>query len=293
MRITKDHPIHYVKSSDQGIVTALVSVFGNVDHDGDRVMPGAFRKSLGRWRTSGLQIPVLFSHDWLNPMAHIGVVLRANETKEGLEVRYKLDLDNEWGAQVFKLIKERRLTEHSFAYEIVREKMGADSANELLELDIIEIGPTLKGSNSATRVLSAKTNLLPYTTGSSSTSTTTWSNLPAKKSDPTLAEYKRRIDALAPVSKPRPVKTAQGDAFITQVRQEMVEKKLAESHAQRDAERDQAALNEREIPKTLITVEAGPRSTDKPVESTEQTLAVKDDETFYGIPMVTIERETA
>lgn len=71
-----------------GTFSALVSVFGNVDHGGDRVMPGAFTKSLARWEASGDPIPVIWNHAWDNPAAHIGKVNPSDavETAEGLVV---------------------------------------------------------------------------------------------------------------------------------------------------------------------------------------------------------------
>ena len=46
------------KADESGTFTALASVFGNVDLVGDRMMKGAFRKTLDQWRESGDPIPV-------------------------------------------------------------------------------------------------------------------------------------------------------------------------------------------------------------------------------------------
>lgn len=144
-----------------GEFEALVSVFGNVDKMGDRVVPGAFQKSLGRWREKGDPIPIIWSHDWGNPHAHIGAAdpNDVEETKEGLKVKGTIDLDNPFAAQVYRLLKNRRVREFSFGYSIQREKPGKDQANDLLELDLIEAGPTLKGANEATELLSVKADL--------------------------------------------------------------------------------------------------------------------------------------
>ena len=77
------------------------------------------------------------------------------ETDRGLHVRYRLD-DTPIARQVYRLLKERRVREHSFAYDVVRARPGEDGTNELLELDIIEVGPTLKGANPATELLSVR-----------------------------------------------------------------------------------------------------------------------------------------
>ena len=48
-----------VQPGDAGEITALVSVFGNVDHANERVMPGAFKGSLERRTPKGV-----WAHDW-------------------------------------------------------------------------------------------------------------------------------------------------------------------------------------------------------------------------------------
>ena len=144
----------------EGKVEALVSVFGNVDLQGDRVMPGAFAKSIERWKASGDPVPVVFSHDWGDLWSHIGVVDSLEETPEGLKAVYTLDVaDNPAAAQVYRLMKRRTLKEHSFAYDVLGERQAKDGANELTELDIIEVGPTLKGANPATELLAVKSAL--------------------------------------------------------------------------------------------------------------------------------------
>jgi len=149
-----------VKATDDGeagTFEALVSVFGNVDHANDRVMPGAFAKSLERWTESGDPIPVVFSHRWDDLDAHIGKVLSAEETDEGLLVTAQLDVaDDPAAAKVHRLLKDRRIREFSFAYDVVDEKKAKDGTNELIELDVIEVGPTLKGMNPDTVLVGAK-----------------------------------------------------------------------------------------------------------------------------------------
>jgi HK97 family phage prohead protease len=140
----------------EGTFEAVVSVFGVVDRVGDRVMPGAFEGTLDRWKASGDPIPVVWSHAWDDVYAHIGAVLDAEERPAGLWVKARLDLDQHVAAQVFRLLAERRVREFSFAYDVLREKSAAGGANELLELDLIEVGPTLKGVNPATQLLATK-----------------------------------------------------------------------------------------------------------------------------------------
>ena len=145
---------------DVGRVEAIVSVFDNVDLGGDRVRKGAFAKSIEKWKSSGNPVPVVFSHDWNDLWSHIGAVESLEETEQGLKASYTLDVaDNPAAAQVYRLMKRGTLKEHSFAYTVIDSKTAKDGANDLLELDIIEVGPTLKGMNPDTEVLAVKTAL--------------------------------------------------------------------------------------------------------------------------------------
>ncbi len=140
-----------------GEFEALVSVFNNVDLMGDRVMPGAFTNSLAKYEESGDPIPVYWSHDWGRPQSNLGAVTSAHESEKGLVVNAKLDIaDNPDAAYVFKLLQQRRVKEFSFAYRINGERKGKDGANELTDLDILEVGPTFKGANPETELLATK-----------------------------------------------------------------------------------------------------------------------------------------
>lgn len=145
---------------DAGEFTAFVSVFGNVDSMGDRVLRGAFADDLAAWKAGGDPIPVVWSHDWRDPFSHIGEVREASESDRGLMVRGALDLDNPKAAQVFRLLKGRRVRQFSFAYDVIEERPGEDGANELAKLHVHEVGPTLVGANQETELLAVKAGLL-------------------------------------------------------------------------------------------------------------------------------------
>lgn len=155
---TKTRTVQVRTDSTAGRVTALVSCFGNVDLMGDRVMPGAFADDLDEWIFARAPIPMIFTHDWGNLDAHIGGwdPLLSHETAKGLELTGTLDLDDPPSAKVFRLLERGTLREFSFAYDIIEERRAPDGANELLKLHIIEAGPTLKGANPDTELVSLK-----------------------------------------------------------------------------------------------------------------------------------------
>jgi HK97 family phage prohead protease len=149
-------------------VEQIVSVFENVDLGKDRVKTGAFVGSLERWNASGDPIPAIWSHQWDDPFAHIGKCIDSKELAAGdpmlpeeiadlggLWVKYQVD-PAPFADQVFTLLKERRVREASFAYDVIVEKKNNDGTTDLVELDLIEVGPTLKGMNPLTQLLAAK-----------------------------------------------------------------------------------------------------------------------------------------
>jgi HK97 family phage prohead protease len=156
--MSRIHKVHSstITSVKGKSVRALVSVYGNVDYQGDRVMPGAFTRTIAKWEASGDPVPVIFSHLWSDPFCFLGEVRTFRDTPQGLVVECDLDKDTEFSRQVLKLIETRRMTKWSFAYDVSEERVGADGANELLELDIIEVGPCLSGANPLTDTLSRK-----------------------------------------------------------------------------------------------------------------------------------------
>jgi uncharacterized protein len=148
-------------SLEEGVFEAIVSVFGNVDSYGDRVMKGAFEKTLADWETSGDPIPVYWSHRMDDPDYNIGHVLEAKETPEGLWVKAQIDLEGPKAQQVYRLLKGRRVTQFSFAYDVESYKIvkGADdetSVWELEQLKLYEVGPTPIGANQETELLAVK-----------------------------------------------------------------------------------------------------------------------------------------
>lgn len=162
--LTKDAPARVKAAGESdglgaGEFTALVSVFGNEDSVGDVVMPGAFADDLARWKDSGDPIPVIWSHDWGDPWSHIGHVTEARESAGGLLVTGQLDMDNPKAQQVFRLLKGRRVTQFSFAYDIEDGGWGERDGREVYELRklrIHEVGPTLVGANQETELIAAK-----------------------------------------------------------------------------------------------------------------------------------------
>jgi uncharacterized protein len=144
----------------EGEYRALVSVFGTVDAYGDVVLPGAFTDTLAEWKASGDKIPVWWSHRLDDPDYNIGEVVDAEETEHGLEAHVRLDLEAPKAQQVYRLLLARRVTQHSFTYDILDADWGQLDGTEvyqLRKLKLYELGPTPIGANPDTDLLAVKT----------------------------------------------------------------------------------------------------------------------------------------
>jgi HK97 family phage prohead protease len=143
-----------------GTFEAIVSVFGTKDLGGDIVMPGAFADTLNLWAAKGDPIPIIWSHEWDDPHAHIGYVVEALETEKGLWIKGQLDVERPFAEQVHHLLKNRRVTQFSFGYfaEDVKWVEDPDTgrmSRELHRVTVFEVGPTLLGMNPDTELISA------------------------------------------------------------------------------------------------------------------------------------------
>lgn len=132
---------------DGGTVKGYASTFDREpDAYGDVVAPGAFAKSLERWKAlneEGKYIPLLWGHDTEDPKSNIGRVVDAIEDERGLLVTAEFDAENEKAQYVRKLVQEGRVYQFSFAFE-VRDQSPVElengfKANELRELELFEV----------------------------------------------------------------------------------------------------------------------------------------------------------
>lgn len=163
----KEFGVQFKAGPDDGLAegefTAYASVFGNKDSYGDVVMAGAFLESLKEWKDSGYPIPLLFGHNMQDPDFNIGTA-SAEEDGFGLLTRGTLALDEPKAAQVYRLIKGRRINQMSFAYDILdggwakrtKEDGTEEEFFELRRLKLHEISVVPIGANQETSILSVK-----------------------------------------------------------------------------------------------------------------------------------------
>lgn len=149
-----------VNTSEEGIIEAIVSVYGNIDSYNERVMYGAFAKSISHKYPTGV-----LAHDWDNPVARTISIeeLPAGDPRlpesikanGGLLVRGEFikEIPSSWEA--YLKVKHGLFREFSIGYNVVKDGY-VDGVRELYELELHEWSPVLVGANPATSLLGVK-----------------------------------------------------------------------------------------------------------------------------------------
>lgn len=160
---TLDVEVKAIGDEDSGRFQAYFSVFDNIDSYGDMVVKGAFADDLDRWGPKGSGIPIYWRHRMDDPMLNLGASLETIEDDFGALVDGQLDLENLNAAYTYKLMREGRVRQMSFAYDIVEagwvektEDGKSLSYYELRKLKIHEISIVPVGANQETEILAVK-----------------------------------------------------------------------------------------------------------------------------------------
>lgn len=133
-----------IEEKDGGRISGYASTFDRIpDSYGDVIAKGAFAESLESWRAKGLPIPLLFGHRVDDPHMNIGAVDEAGEDERGLFFEARFDAESETAQYCRKLVKEGRISQFSFAFDVLdegdAELEDGTKVRELRKLDIYEI----------------------------------------------------------------------------------------------------------------------------------------------------------
>jgi len=152
-----------IKADDGGLgeFTAYASTFTREpDAYGDVIAKGAFTKTLADWADSGNTLPIYYGHRLDDPDYNIGAIIEAAEDDHGLKVVGKLDLEKAKAAQVYDLLRAKRLSQLSFGFNVLDEETvtldDGRKANELREIKLYEVSLVPVGANEDTEVLAVK-----------------------------------------------------------------------------------------------------------------------------------------
>lgn len=125
-------PFEIKELSDGGHIEGLLAGFGNVDHGGDKLLPGCLSKSLAA-RTTPL--PMLLFHDMKRP---IGAWKEWQEQPDGLYVSGNLTLATRNAQEAYALAKDGALTGLSIGWEPKRTTRQSDGTRVVAEAELYE-----------------------------------------------------------------------------------------------------------------------------------------------------------
>lgn len=171
------------KDGEPFVATHVVSVFDNKDHVGDVVRPGAFSAAVDNIKqriANGNPMMSFYSHRMDDPTMCVGKVIDLGEAlpgdprligagtlaekNGGLVAQIQYD-DDPVSQKVVSMIKDGRLTQSSFTYEVqdgglINGKSDDDSGlgqhYEIRKVDLLELGPCALGCNDQTTVVGVK-----------------------------------------------------------------------------------------------------------------------------------------
>jgi HK97 family phage prohead protease len=136
-------------------VKVYLSAFGNIDSDRDRIIKGAFAKSImerGPKSASNRQIAYLRMHDWNK---QVGKWLELSEDDYGLVAVGQLGRSSQGEDAMFDY-QDGIIKEHSIGFRYVTDKMkmnDADDCFDIFEVQLWEGSAVTFGANSETFVI--------------------------------------------------------------------------------------------------------------------------------------------
>lgn len=145
----QDFDLSIKSSTDAGIFEGLASTYGNLDHTGDIVRPGAFRKTLER----SAELPILWCHSQSDAVG-LG---QLTDSAEGLRLKGQLDLDTQCGREAFSRVKKRIVRGLSIGYRV--PEGGAEMKGDvryLNQVDLFEVSLVPIPANDRARVTAVK-----------------------------------------------------------------------------------------------------------------------------------------
>ena len=146
---------------EEGEFVAYPSTFiREPDSYGDVIARGAFDETIADWAKSGNVMPVLYGHRMDDPDFFVGGAYTMGTDEHGWWIRGKFDLENAKARQTYRLVKGRRLSQLSFAFDVLEEGRvelpDGRTANELRKVKVYEASFVPVGANQDTSVLAVK-----------------------------------------------------------------------------------------------------------------------------------------
>ena len=138
------------EDEDKYLFEGYASTFNNVDSGFDRILPGAFTKTI---KNRNKSIKVMRDHYTL-----IGVIESAIEDEKGLFVKGKIS-KTATGMDTYLLMKDGAITDMSIGYVVIESNYITEDKKEIREIkevELYEISVTPWGMNSQAEITDVK-----------------------------------------------------------------------------------------------------------------------------------------
>lgn len=161
----KNLPVTFKAGPEDGLAEGEFIVYPSTftrqpDAYGDVVAKGAFLDDIAARKAAGVVLPGLYGHRMDDPDYFIASALDEGEDDHGWWIKGAFDMDSPKAAQVYRLVKGKRLNQLSFAYDVEDEaQVDLDDgvkANELRKLKSYEFSFVPVGANQDTSVVAVK-----------------------------------------------------------------------------------------------------------------------------------------
>lgn len=132
-----DLPSSIKADGDTGTIIGLASTFGNVDHVGDIIAPGAFTAALDLIGRGERTVAMLDHHNQNSP---IGRWDSLKQTERGLEVSGRLSMGVQRSRELFELAKDGALGGMSIGFRSKADEYDqATGIRTLKQIDLFEV----------------------------------------------------------------------------------------------------------------------------------------------------------
>lgn len=139
----------------KGIITGYASLFNLTDQQNDKIMKGAFARTLKAWRLLGKMPKMLWQHD---PKSPIGLWTHLYEDEKGLYAEGRLALGIRQADEAYFLLKEGIIEGLSIGFRPIKALQDkTNKARILLDINLIEISLVTFGANTSALVTQVKT----------------------------------------------------------------------------------------------------------------------------------------
>ncbi len=130
------------------LITAYVSIFGNIDLSGDIIQKGAFAESLLTKLPKGV-----WAHEWDKPIAK---TISATEDDKGLLIKGEFIAGVQQAEEAYKLIKGGVVDEFSIGFMVLDDEYQEDGVRVIKKARLYEWSPVLVGANPKTELVDIK-----------------------------------------------------------------------------------------------------------------------------------------